>query len=121
MLDCVNYAEVKLLIATSIAPQNPITTCDTDGMLDGFSQFDLEAQATPQVLTGLPSGLIVAYFLNPEDAIIQQNQVPNIFKNNDSKPTNDLCSNYKWSRLLCNNTHRTPVNSFDPPIFKMKL
>jgi hypothetical protein len=80
MLDCVNYAEVKLLIATSIAPQNPITTCDTDGMLDGFSQFDLEAQATPQVLTGLPSGLIVAYFLNPEDAIIQQNQVPNILK-----------------------------------------
>jgi hypothetical protein len=66
--------------STAIAPQNPITTCDTDGMLDGFSQFDLEAQATPQVLTGLPSGLIVAYFLNPQDAIIQQNQVPNIFK-----------------------------------------
>jgi hypothetical protein len=117
--DCVNYAEVKLLIAsTAIAPQNPITTCDTDGMLDGFSQFDLEAQATPQVLTGLPSGLIVAYFLNPQDAIIQQNQVPNIFKKYDSKPTNDLCSNYKWSDCYAITPIELVVNSFDPPNFQ---
>jgi hypothetical protein len=48
-------------------------------MLDGFSQFDLEAQQLLKFLQDYLR-LIVAYFLNPQDAIIQQNQVPNIFK-----------------------------------------
>ncbi|MFV8333902.1 choice-of-anchor L domain-containing protein [Flavobacterium sp. GSP14] len=117
--DCVNYAEVKLLIAsTAIAPQNPITTCDTDGMLDGFSQFDLEAQATPQVLTGLPSGLIVAYFLNQEDAIIQQNQVPNIFKNTIRNQQTIYARIINGPDCYAITPIELVVNSFDPPNFQ---
>jgi gliding motility-associated-like protein len=79
---CANYAQVRLVIANnSIAPQNPISTCDADATQDGLYQFDLNAEVTPQVLTGLPAGMIVEYFLKPTDAVSQINPQPNIFKN----------------------------------------
>jgi gliding motility-associated-like protein len=80
--DCANYAQVRLVIANnSIAPQNPISTCDEDAIQDGLYQFDLNAEVTPQVLAGLPVGMIVEYFLKPTDAVSQINTQPNIFKN----------------------------------------
>jgi gliding motility-associated-like protein len=80
--NCVNYAEVSLVIANnSIATQNPVATCDGDTTQDGLYQFDLNAQVTPQVLTGLPAGMIVEYYLIPADAVSQKNPLPNIFKN----------------------------------------
>jgi gliding motility-associated-like protein len=79
---CANYAQVSLVIANnSIAAQSPIATCDGDAVQDGLYQFDLNAQVTPQVLTGLPAGMIVAYYLIPSDAVSQKNPLPNIFKN----------------------------------------
>lgn len=79
---CANYAEVALVIANnSIATQNPIATCDGDAVQDGLYQFDLNAQVTPQVLTGLQAGMIVEYYLIPTDAVSQKNPLPNIFKN----------------------------------------
>ena len=41
----------------------------------------MNAQVTPQVLTGLPVGMIAEYYLNSTDAISQKNPLPNIFKN----------------------------------------
>lgn len=80
--NCANYAQVSLVIANnSIATQNPVATCDGDATQDGLYQFDLNAQVTPQVLTGLPAGMIVAYYLIPADAVSQKNPLPNIFKN----------------------------------------
>ncbi len=117
--DCVNYAEVKLFIASnSLAPQNPITTCDTDGALDGVSQFDLEAQATPQVLIGLPPGLIVAYYLNQTDAIIQQNQVSNIFKNTIQNQQTIYARIINGPDCYAITPIELVVNSFDPPNFQ---
>ena len=79
---CANYAQVSLVIANnSIAAQNPVATCDGDTVQDGLYQFDFNAQVTPQVLTGLPAGMIVEYYLIPSDAVSQKNQIPNIFKN----------------------------------------
>jgi gliding motility-associated-like protein len=79
---CANYAQVNLVIANnSIATQNPVPTCDGDAVQDGLHQFDLNAQVSPQVLSGLPSGMIVEYYLNSADAISQKNLLPNIFKN----------------------------------------
>jgi gliding motility-associated-like protein len=79
---CANYAQVDLIIANnSIAPQSPIATCDGDAVQDGLYQFDLNTQVTPQVLFGLPAGMIVEYYLNTTDAISQKNPLPNIFKN----------------------------------------
>jgi len=80
--DCANYAEVALVIANnSIAAQNPVSTCDEDSLQDGLYQFDLNVQVTPQVLNGLPTGLIVEYYLDTTDAISQKNPLPTIFKN----------------------------------------
>jgi gliding motility-associated-like protein len=79
---CANYAEVSLQISNnSITSQNPITTCDGDTVQDGLYYFDLNAQVTPQVLNGLPTGLVVQYYLNTIDAIAQKNPLPNIFNN----------------------------------------
>ncbi len=117
--NCANYAEVKLLIAnTSIAPQDPITTCDTDGTLDGISQFDLEAQVTPQVLTGLPSGLIVAYFLNQADAILEKNKIPNIFKNTIQNQQTIYARIINGPDCYVITPIELIINAFDPPNFK---
>ena len=84
--NCANYAQVSLVIANnSIAPQNPVSTCDGDAVQDGLYQFDLNTQVTPQVLTGLPAGMIVEYYLLSTDAVAQKNKLPNIFKNTTAK------------------------------------
>ena len=75
---CVSYATVNLQISNQIiGPQNPIIKCDGDGNLDGITAFNLYNDATPQILTGLPTGLIVEYYLTNNDAISQQNSLPN--------------------------------------------
>ena len=80
--NCANYAQLKLVLANnSIAPQNPVATCDGDATQDGLYQFDLNAQVTPQVLTGLPAGMIVEHYLNTTDPVHQKYGLPNIFKN----------------------------------------
>lgn len=79
---CTNYTELTLKISNNtIAPQNPIATCDGDTSQDGLYQFDLNSQVSPQVLQGLPPGLTVEYYLNPTDAVTQNNSLPNIFNN----------------------------------------
>ncbi|WP_281337290.1 T9SS type B sorting domain-containing protein [Flavobacterium eburneipallidum] len=80
--NCANYANVNLVVANNtIAPQNPISTCDEDAIQDGLYQFDLNTQVTPQVLTGLPAGMQVEYYRNTNDAVAQKNPLPNLFKN----------------------------------------
>jgi len=79
---CANYAQLNLKIANnSISPQIPVLTCDGDAVQDGLYQFDLNAQVSPQILSGLPTGMIVEYYLNITDAISQINPLSNIFKN----------------------------------------
>ncbi len=79
---CVNFAELLLQISnTTIVPQNPIATCDSDTAQDGLYFFDLNLQATPQILNGLPPGLVVEYYLNQNNAIMQTNPLPNLFYN----------------------------------------
>ena len=79
---CTAFASVNLQIAnTPIPTQNPILKCDSDGNLDGFVAFDLNTDATPQILSGLPSGLIVKYYLTENDAVLQNNPLPNNYTN----------------------------------------
>lgn len=80
--NCANYAELLLQISnTAVPPQNPVATCDSDNTLDGLYFFDLNSEVTPQILTGLPLGLTVEYYLNANDAITQNNALPNQFYN----------------------------------------
>ncbi len=79
---CFKIAEVTLKIApTSIPDPSPISTCDRDEIQDGLYQFDLNTEVTPVITAGLPSGLIATYYLNANDALVEINPLPNIFKN----------------------------------------
>jgi len=79
---CANFAQLNLSISNNaIAVQKPIESCDTDASQDGITQFDLNSQVTPQVISGLATGLTVEYYLNQTDAIVQKNKLPNLFTN----------------------------------------
>ncbi len=79
---CVSFATVNLQISNQvIGPQNPILKCDGDGNLDGFTIFNLNNDATPQILSGFPTGLVVEYYLTNNDALSQQNLLTNNYTN----------------------------------------
>jgi gliding motility-associated-like protein len=116
---CANYAQLNLKISNnSIAAQNPIEICDTDAIQDGITQFDLNSQITPQLISGLPTGLTVEYYLTQTDAITQKNKLPNLFTN--TAPNQQII----YARIVngpdCYKI--TPetlvINTFDPPNFQ---
>ncbi|TRX02802.1 choice-of-anchor L domain-containing protein [Flavobacterium gawalongense] len=116
---CANYAEVQLQISNnSIAPQNPITTCDGDTVQDGLYLFDLNSQITPQVLTGLPTGLIVEYYLNSTDAIAQKNPLPNIFNNTVANQQIIYARIVNGSDCYAITPETLIVSTFNPPNFQ---
>jgi gliding motility-associated-like protein len=79
---CTAFATVNLQIANNpIATQNPIIKCDSDANKDGFIAFNLNLDASPQILSGLPSGLVVEYYLNENDAVLQNNPLSNNYNN----------------------------------------
>nr|WP_294781513.1 T9SS type B sorting domain-containing protein [uncultured Flavobacterium sp.] len=116
---CFKIAEVTLQIATtSITNPFPIGTCDGDEIQDGLYQFDLNSEVTPKITAGLPSGLTANYFLNTTDALLETNQLPNIFKN--TTPYNQTI----YARVVngpdCYDIVPVPlvVNTFNPPNFQ---
>lgn len=120
--ECFATAEVTLKVSnTTIPDQNPVETCDGDDKQDGLYQFDLNAEVTPQVSTGLPTGLVFNYFLNTDDALNDANKLPNIFKNTIAysqiiyaKATNGAdCFDIVPITLV--------VNTFDPPNFQDEI
>lgn len=77
---CSKYAELSLKIAGNIVlSPPPIEVCDQD--TDGIYEFNLNTQVTPQLLIGLPTGLLVNYYLSSNNAITETNPLPNNFKN----------------------------------------
>lgn len=79
---CFATPQIVLNVSSYVIPdQAPIEICDEDATQDGLYQFDLNAQVTPQVMAGLPSGLVVDYYLTANDAVTEINPLPNIFKN----------------------------------------
>ncbi|WP_269684201.1 T9SS type B sorting domain-containing protein [Flavobacterium lacustre] len=78
-LGCPAFAEVTLTTSNHTITSQTVATCDSDGLQDGLHEFDLNSQITPQILNGLPSGLLVNYYLNENDAILEKNPLPNLF------------------------------------------
>lgn len=77
---CANFSQLTLTILNNVIPsQPPVSTCDTDDTQDGLHQFDLDTQVNPQILNGLPSGLLVEYYINESDAVSEKNSLPNLF------------------------------------------
>ncbi len=78
---CVNYATINLTIAPNTIPNQTYTTCDNDLVQDGITAIDLAATVTPTLTNGLPTGIIVTYYANGNDAIHQTNSLPYQFTN----------------------------------------
>jgi gliding motility-associated-like protein len=81
-LGCSAFIDVQLKISNNtIAPQSPIVTCDDDSVQDGLFHFDLNSTATPSILLGLPLGLIIKYYATANEALTDNNVLPNDFYN----------------------------------------
>jgi gliding motility-associated-like protein len=79
---CFKFIDMTLKINNnSIGPLAPIAICDEDGVKDGFLNYNLGAQVSPIVLYNLPSGLIVKYYASANDALSENNELPNAFRN----------------------------------------
>ena len=81
---CYSVANVDLLISNNSVPNFPLLeTCDhdPDPVQDGFYHFTL-SDADSQVLSGLPSGLVVEYYETVNDALLHpENVLPNSYTN----------------------------------------
>ena len=77
---CINFSEISLEVSTTASNNASLQLCDTDGIEDGFTVFDLtEANAT--VLVGAPAGLDLVYYETYEDALLETNPLSTSFTN----------------------------------------
>lgn len=119
---CANIAELKLTISNnSIATQNPIESCDLDTIQEGLTQFNLNTQVTPQVVSGLVPGLIVEYYLNQTDAIAQKNQLPNLFTNTVPNQQTIYARIVNGPDCFRITPETLVIHTFDPPNFEDEI
>ncbi|WP_203258801.1 T9SS type B sorting domain-containing protein [Hyunsoonleella ulvae] len=71
---CSVNAELTLTVSTTSIVNTGITKCDDDGNEDGFYAFNL-SEAGKNIISGLPSDLIVSYYETYEDALLEQNDL----------------------------------------------
>ncbi|MDR6846121.1 choice-of-anchor L domain-containing protein [Flavobacterium granuli] len=116
---CANYAQLTLIIPNNnIPPQSPIQKVCLD-RLAGPNYENLNSQVTPQILNGLPPGLIVEYYGNMNDAISQKNLLQNNYGYFEDNLNPTL-----FARIVngtdCYGIIKVPFNivSFDPPNFQ---
>lgn len=116
---CFKTPQITLEISgTSITDQDPVPTCDLDNNPDGFYQFDLDLQVTPQIRMGLPAGLVIHYYLNAADALAETNVLPNIFKNTTAFSQVIYARAVNGADCYAIAPITLVVNAFDPPNFE---
>ena len=81
--ECFSIAELSLNVSLTSGQDASLFTCDDDGIEDGFKAFTL-SNATSSILTGLPADYALIYYETYEDALVEQNALPNIFTNNEA-------------------------------------
>lgn len=116
---CANFSQLTLTIINNvIATQPPVSTCDNDDTQDGLHQFDLDAQVSQQILSGLPSGILVEYYLNESDAVSEKNPLPNLFTTTIANQQTIFARLINGTDCYSINPVRLQVNIFDPPNFE---
>jgi len=80
MTGCFNFSELFLEVSVTASNDAMLELCDDDGTEDGFRNFTL-TEANSTVLAGLPAGLNVTYYETYEEALTEQNALPNNFTN----------------------------------------
>ncbi len=77
---CSSYADVLLQINNNKTAQT-LSFCDTDTTQDGRTSIDLNLKITPNLVPAIESNETINYYLNENDAILEQNQISNNFSN----------------------------------------
>ena len=77
---CFNFSDITLTASATSANDAILGICDTDGIEDGFVEFDLSL-ADNDVLFGLPSDLDLTYYLTLDEALTELNPLPNNYTN----------------------------------------
>ena len=77
---CYRIAKLTLEVSTTSAKNTQLNVCDDDGSEDGFYSFTL-SDADAAVLRDLPNGLELFYYETYENALLENNPLPNKFTN----------------------------------------
>jgi gliding motility-associated-like protein len=112
---CANYAILNLEIANNTIASQTMTKCDINNT--GFANFNLNLEVTPQIIIGLPLGMIVEYYTSKNDALLQINSLNTLF-------TNTIANQQTLFARLINGSEcygiipvLLTVSSFNPPGF----
>ena len=81
---CFSVSELELQISNTTVNNTQITNCDTDGISDGFFEFNL-SQANSDVLNGTPANSTIAYYSTMNDALLETNALPVNYTNTISE------------------------------------
>jgi gliding motility-associated-like protein len=79
-LGCTNFSEISLEVSTTSSNNASLQLCDTDGIEDGFMEFNLN-DSNAIVLAGGPAGLDLQYFETYDDALLESNALGASFTN----------------------------------------
>ncbi|MBD3582592.1 choice-of-anchor L domain-containing protein [Flavobacterium selenitireducens] len=105
---CYVYSTVHLELTFQPASPQTITVCDTDGQIDGKTEFDLGAEVSPVILAGMPVGMSVGYYLTTQDALQQTNPLGNLFTN--TTPNQQVIYARVFSGIACYDVVKVTLN-----------
>ncbi|ULC58713.1 T9SS type B sorting domain-containing protein [Flaviramulus sp. BrNp1-15] len=77
---CISNSELTLEVSLTDSNDTFLTTCDDDGIEDGFHIFNL-SDADDEVINGLPAGLNIDYYETYNDALLEENNLGTTFTN----------------------------------------
>ncbi len=109
--ECFAISELTLDVSLTSGKDAPLTLCDDDGTEDGFMSFTL-SDATSTILTGLPAGYNLEYYETYQDALVEQNPLPNTF-------TNTVAYNQTIYARIENNNQCYGVNELELTVFSL--
>ena len=108
---CFNISELTLDVSLTSGLDASLTTCDDDGIEDGFALFNLTT-ATPTILSGLPADYNLEYYETYQDALLEQNSLGQNF-------TNTIAYNQTIFARIENNNQCYGVNELNLSVFEL--
>ncbi|MFD1163152.1 T9SS type B sorting domain-containing protein [Hwangdonia seohaensis] len=77
---CSSPSELTLNVSVTDSGDTQLIACDDDGAEDGFFNFNL-SDADSAIVSGLPTGLTIAYYETYDDALLETNNLGTSFTN----------------------------------------
>ena len=108
---CFDISQISLEVSLTSGNNSELKSCDDDGIEDGFKSFIL-SDATPSILSGLPSDYNLAYYETYENALLEQNPLSNTF-------TNTIAYNQIIYARIENNNQCYGINELELTVFKL--